>query len=78
MFHMALSNRTTFNNVAESLERETKVFVRPILTPEFYEEATNSDREQEIRRQWSEFLEWDLPRIEEALKKKTWIWGPVE
>ena len=55
-----------------------KLFKRIFLTPEHYEECSDSEREQEIRRQWGEFLEKDLPRIEAALKKETWIWEPVE
>jgi hypothetical protein len=30
-------------------------------------------KQQEIHRQWSEFLDNDLPQIEAAVRKETWI-----
>ncbi len=36
------------------------------------------DCEEKIRKQWEEFLNQDLPRIEAALKEERWIWEPVE
>jgi len=45
------------------------LYRRNFLTPKLYEEANDSEREEEIRRRWTEFLEEDLPRIGEVLKK---------
>jgi hypothetical protein len=41
---------------------------------------TKSDeqRKRETRKRWDEFLDEDLPRIEEAIASETWIWEPTE
>ena len=54
------------------------IFERPLLKQEAYKDLDDEQREQEIRRQWSKFLDKDLPRIEAALKKDTWLWETVE
>jgi hypothetical protein len=54
------------------------IFKRRLLGPRMYEDATEEERTQEIHRQWAAFLEEDLPRIEAALKKESWIWESVE
>jgi hypothetical protein len=54
------------------------IFTRHLLKPEAYEKLDQEQREQEIRKRWDEFLDKDLPRIEEAVKSETWIWEPVE
>jgi hypothetical protein len=53
------------------------IFIRHLLDREAYEKLDREQREQEIRRKWDEFLENDLPRIEDALKAEAWIWEPV-
>ena len=54
------------------------IFNRPLLTMEAYEDLNDEEREQELHRQWNEFLEQDLPQIEEALNKEAWIWESTE
>ena len=54
------------------------IYHRPILLPEVYDKLTREQREQEIRRHWGEFLDNDLPRIEEALRREAWIWESGE
>jgi hypothetical protein len=44
----------------------------------YEDNVSASEREQEIRRQWSQFLAEDLPSIEEVVRKEKWIWEPVE
>jgi hypothetical protein len=51
-----------------------KLYRRTFLTPQHYEDASDSEREQEIRRHWTEFLQNDLSQIDEMLKKESWIW----
>ncbi|CAN5793358.1 hypothetical protein BH23ACT11_BH23ACT11_27430 [soil metagenome] len=52
-----------------------KLYRRTFLTPEFYEEeVSDSDRGAEIRKNWADFLENDLLRIDAALKQESWIW----
>ncbi len=54
------------------------VFRRRLLGPGMHEDATEVEREGEIRRQWATFLDEDLPRIDATLKQEPWIWEPVE
>ncbi len=49
------------------------IFTRHLLRQEAYEDLEPEEREQAIRRQWHKFLDKDLPRIEAALRKETWI-----
>lgn len=58
--------------------RWVPIFTRHLLKQEAYEKLGRERREQEIRRKWGEFLDEDLPRIEEALKGEAWIWESVE
>ncbi len=58
--------------------RWLSIFNRPLLTSEAYEDLDDEEREQELRRRWAEFLQSDLPKIAEALKKETWIWESAE
>jgi len=37
------------------------LYARTFLKRRYYEEASDSDREKEIRRHWGEFLKHDLP-----------------
>ncbi len=79
LFEMGQKDESLFNNlVAPDTSEYPNLYRRTFLTPEFYKGASDSEREEEILRQWGEFLEKDLPRIEAALKKETWIWKPVE
>ncbi len=79
LLRMAHNNPTVFKEAPETLnDFVTTIFARPMLTPDFYEDASDSEREHEIGKQWDTFLAEDLPRIEEALKKETWIWESVE
>ncbi len=50
------------------------IYHRPILGREVYDKLTREQREQEIRRHWTEFIQDDLPRIQAALRKERWIW----
>ena len=54
------------------------IYHHPMILPEVYDKLTREQREQEIRRHWDEFLDNDLPRIEEALRREAWIWESAE
>ena len=56
--------------------REMKLYGRTFLTPQFCEDATDEERERQVREQWKDFLENDLPRINAALRQEAWIWEP--
>jgi len=51
----------------------TPVFTRRYLREEDYEDATDSDREKQIRHHWTKFLDEDLPRMDAALREHEWI-----
>lgn len=55
-----------------------EVWSRTLLNRSMYEDTNQEEREQEIRRQWTKFLDEDLPRIQAALKEEAWIWESVE
>jgi len=75
LFDFAQRERALFQDVSEPLtQEEMMLFLRHLLTPEFYEKGTGEECDREIRRRWSEFLEQDLPRIDAAFKKERWIW----
>jgi hypothetical protein len=78
LFNVVKNNRDVFEVTDETQDDIAQIYKRSLLTPDFYENTTNQQREEEIRKQWDEFLDKDLPRIEEALKKETWIWEPEE
>jgi hypothetical protein len=79
IYEMALRNESVFNNPTHPDSSQwPKLYRLAFLTAESIENGSDNDLEQEIRRQWGEFLDKDLPRIEAALKKETWIWEPVE
>jgi PD-(D/E)XK nuclease superfamily len=78
LFDMAHAHSDVFNGEKDPSTKYSHIFRRTMLPPSFYEDDVRaSEREQEIRRRWDEFLHKDLPRIEEALRKETWIWEPV-
>ncbi len=80
LFDMGRRDESLFNHLVEDpgRGRNPKLYRRTFLTQESFEDLSDHGREQEIRRQWGEFREKDLPRIKEALEKETWIWESVE
>jgi hypothetical protein len=79
LYEMGQKDTSLFSDLEDpDTEDYPKLYKRIFLTPEHYEKCPDSEREQEIRRQWSTFLDKDLPQIEAALKKETWIWESVE
>lgn len=55
--------------------RFLKVYSRDLLRQEAYGILDAGEREEEVRKQWGEFLAKDLPRIDAALKEEAWIRG---
>lgn len=79
LFEMGRKDEKLFNHLVDpDTNRHPKFYRRTFLTPQHYEDASDSEREQEIRTQWAKFLEDDLPQIETALKREAWIWKSVE
>ncbi len=76
---MAYANPDVFEaKPAVGQSSEHILYVRHLLAPDFYEDASDTERLQELHRQWDAFLEEDLPRIEAALKAEAWIWESEE
>jgi len=79
LFDMAHAHSDVFNGDKNPSEEYSHIFRRTMLPPSFYEDNVGpSEREQEVRKRWDEFLDKDLPRIKECLRSETWIWEPVE
>ncbi len=74
VLNMAHDHPDVFGAAPGSLHQITSLYEKSMLTPEFYEDATDEDREEEIRRHWTEFIQDDLPRIQAALSEEEWIW----
>jgi hypothetical protein len=49
------------------------IFKHSFLTAKSYEDAGMEDLEAEINKKWAQFLEHELPEIEEILKNQEWI-----
>lgn len=73
LYDMVCQKPTLFND-PDSLAQWTGILKFPLLTQDQYENLSDDEREQEIRRRWTEFLEKVLPRVEDALKEEAWIW----
>ncbi len=79
LFEAGRKKGSPFNDVRDPATTDhPKLYRRTFLTPTFAEGATDEEREREIHRQWAEFVEGDLPRIEGALREEIWIWEPEE
>jgi hypothetical protein len=79
LYEMSLKYKSLFENPQDPENiGYPKLFSRTFLTPEFCENATEAEREAEIRKNWDDFLENDLPRIDAALKNEAWIWDSGE
>jgi len=78
-YEMGHKDESLFNDLVDpQTSNHPNLYYRTFLTPEFYEDTSDTDREEEISRQWSEFVEDDLPRIRAALSEEEWIWESDE
>lgn len=75
LLHMVRNNPVAFLPPRNVGGKWLSLFSRHLLKQEAYEEMDDKALEEEIAKQWNEFLARDLPSIEEALKKESWIWG---
>jgi hypothetical protein len=79
LYEMGRKDEVLFNMLEDpDTEEYPKLYSRAFLTPEHYRKHTEDEREQEVRRQWGEYIDEDLPRIDEALREERWIWESVE
>ena len=77
LFQMVRSNRVVFASQQDLGGRWSVAYNLQLLEEPFYSEATDAEREAEIRKHWADFLENDLPRIDAALKRQDWFWEIV-
>jgi len=78
LFQMVRNNSEVFASQQGLGGKWSAAYNLQLLEESFYSEATDAEREVEIRKNWDDFLENDLPRIDEALKKEAWIWESGE
>ncbi len=79
LYEMGQKDESLFNDLEDpETDDYPKLYRRTFLTPRFSEDATDLEREEEIRRHWTEFLGEDLPRIDAVLKEERWIWESDE
>lgn len=74
-YEMGHKDESLFDDLIDpEISSHPNLYSRTFLTPELYEDASEDDRAEEIRRHWTEFTQDDLPRIQAALKEERWIW----
>ena len=73
--HEMANNNPPFTAYRTLGKKWNTIFKRSFLTAKFYEEATLSDLQEEITRQWQRFLEKDLPAIKAVVREQDWIWA---
>lgn len=78
ILEMVRANPEVFMMPSSLTGKWLPIFSRHLLRQETYDNLDEEEREEEIRLHWNEFVEEDLPRIEVALKKETWIWDSVQ
>ncbi len=79
LYAMGQKDRSLFNDLGDPETYEKpKLYRRTFLTREQYETASDTERVQELRRQWDEFLDKDLPQIKAVIKKETGVGESIE
>jgi hypothetical protein len=74
LLDMAYAHTPLFRPSQHALGRQfNTIYTHSILTTKDYE-GTSEEIEAEIRKKWQQFLEHDLPPINEILNKESWIW----
>ncbi|MGI8649615.1 MAG: PD-(D/E)XK nuclease family protein [Rubrobacter sp.] len=73
LFSMARNQSTIFRESSENLDDDTILFSRTFLSSDQYKNSSGTEREAEIRKNWNDFLENDLPLIDAALRAEEWI-----
>ncbi len=76
LFEMAQAHPEVFEVAHQKLgDKWNQILSHAFLKQDMYLNTTDEEREQEIRKQWAAFLDQDLRRIDEILKKEAWIWS---
>ncbi len=79
LYEMGKRHDAVFNDLVDPDSAGFPTLYRRIfLTPEWSQNASEIEREEKIREQWTAFLDEDLPKMKEALKNEAWIWESEE
>jgi hypothetical protein len=75
-FHdMAHAHKPPFKPMYRALNKKwNAIYDRHILSPSTYDDTTAEEKDAEIRKKWTHFLEQELPQIQAVLKTEDWIW----
>lgn len=73
LLDLARAHPDVFSVPRRPSTRWTPIFTRRYLREEDFEDATDSDREKQIRHHWTKFLDEDLPRMDAVLREDEWI-----
>ncbi len=74
LFDTAQAHQPPFRVAFKALNQKwNTIYDKAFLTSKDYENATDEQLAEEIRKHWNRFIESDLPAISETLKKERWI-----
>jgi hypothetical protein len=75
IYELAAAHEPPFRRAHQGLQPKFNwLYWRRFLTSEQIGEYTDAELDQEIRRQWAEFLTNDLPALDTLLHTVAWIW----
>jgi len=75
LFDMAFRHAPPFRRSSKTLTpMYSTIFNRSFLTPTAYQEKNIDELKEELDRQWKNFLEHDLPKLDAVLQRETWLW----
>ncbi|MCC6190556.1 MAG: PD-(D/E)XK nuclease family protein [Anaerolineales bacterium] len=79
LFEMAIQHSPPFRSAYRALNAKwNTVFDRAFLGPKAYEDADGEKLEADIKKEWTKFIENDLPAINNVLSAQGWLSRPSE
>lgn len=75
LFDVALSKQPPFKPVNKSLRNYwNTIYSQDFLRAKSYEDTSDEEIREEVKKHWSLFVEHDLPQIRAAVRAEAWIW----
>lgn len=75
LLDMALSKQPPFKPVNKWLRNNwNTIYGQDFLRAKSYEDTSDEEIREEIKKHWNQFVEHDLPQIRDAMRAETWIW----
>ena len=75
LLDMALSKQLPFKPVNKWLRNNwNTIYGLDFLRAKSYEDTSDEEIREEIKKHWSQFVEHDLPQIRAAVRAEAWIW----